>query len=272
MSALKIPDIDRVTGLIRDVAVQEIVSRFQKLESHEIGDKDSGEIVTAADIEAEKQLSIRLTDLLPGSQVLGEEGASADPGLFELFKGDDPVWIVDPVDGTRNFAKGLHRFGVIVALWAEGRTRAGWLHDPLTGNTITAIEGEGAWQDGRRLKTARAAPLPEMTGSMGHHRWERLAQRAAESGTAFPGHRVRYGCTCHEYMDLADGRLHFSEYGILKPWDHLAGILACTEAGAKAGLMPDGTPLKAGPPGGDRRLLVANDEDAWRALSAVFAD
>ena len=150
ISNIGIPDIESVTGLIRDVAVQEIVSRFQKLESHEIGDKASGEIVTAADIEAEKLLSAGLSDMLPGSRVIGEEAASADPGLFDLFKGDDPVWIVDPVDGTRNFANGIHRFGVIVALWADGRTRAGWLHDPLTGNTVTAVEGEGAWQDGRR--------------------------------------------------------------------------------------------------------------------------
>jgi fructose-1,6-bisphosphatase/inositol monophosphatase family enzyme len=272
LNRTSIPDPERVNDLIREVAGEEILPRFQKLEAHEIGEKEAGEIVTAADIETERRLSAAFMDLMPGSAVIGEEAASADPGLFDLFGHAAPLWVIDPVDGTRNFANGIHRFGVIVALWADGQTVAGWLYDPLTDTAVTAIEGQGAWHGGRRLKTARPSPIPEMTGAVSHRRWERLAGRAEKAGAPFPGHRVRYGCTCHEYMDIADGRLHFSEYGILKPWDHLAGILVCEEAGATAALIPDGARLGGGPPLSDRRLLIANDAEAWAALSVIFAD
>src|SRR5215831_11049818 len=142
-------DPARVTALIEETAALEILPRFQKLAAGEIREKSPGDYVTVADEAAEAHLSPRLTALLPGSLVLGEEAAA-----------------VDPIDGTGNFAAGRPGFAVMVALIRSDAVVAGWIHDPIGGRTAVAAAGEGAWIGECRLKVAsppRAAR--EMMGS-----------------------------------------------------------------------------------------------------------
>lgn len=113
----------RVLDVMRDVAASEIVPRFQKLAAHEIDEKRPGDLVTIADRASEAAFELRLPDLVPGSRVLGEEMFEANPDCMKLLDGDDPVWIVDPVDGTHNFAHGRQPFTVIIALVQNGTTR-----------------------------------------------------------------------------------------------------------------------------------------------------
>ena len=115
-------DIEAVTAILREVAAEEVMPRFRSLAEHEVRAKDGGELVTVADIAAERQITRRLRDLLPGSQVVGEEATAEDPGLLDTFAQEDGwIWVIDPIDGTSNFAGGRPVFALMVAPGAPGR-------------------------------------------------------------------------------------------------------------------------------------------------------
>src|ERR1700730_15726265 len=126
-----LPDAEKVGRLIAEIAAAEVMPYFQKLGHGDITEKGPGDLVTVADVAAERRLSAVLTDLLPGSLVVGEEAAAADPGVLEALAGDAPVWVIDPIDGTANFAEGKPVFAVMVALVRRGETVMAWIHDPV---------------------------------------------------------------------------------------------------------------------------------------------
>ena len=108
-------DVDRITKIIKETADEEVLPRFQKLNEGEVSEKAHGEVVTIADTETERVLTERLAAALPGSHVVGEEAVSEDPRVMDLLEGPEPVWIIDPIDGTSNFAGGKPVFAVMVA-------------------------------------------------------------------------------------------------------------------------------------------------------------
>ena len=95
---------ESVAAIVAEVAAEELMPRFRHLASGDVRDKGPGDPVTVADEAAERALTRRLAGLLPGSLVVGEEAASADPAVVDRLSQDNPVWIIDPVDGTTNFA------------------------------------------------------------------------------------------------------------------------------------------------------------------------
>src|SRR5260370_28988248 len=107
-------DSEKVRRLIAEVADAEVMPRFEKLETGDISEKSPGDFVTIADVASERRLTPALRDLLPGSLVVGEEAVAADPAVLDLLAGDDPVWGVDPVDGTANFAARTPIFAIMV--------------------------------------------------------------------------------------------------------------------------------------------------------------
>ncbi|HEX3499228.1 MAG TPA: inositol monophosphatase family protein, partial [Stellaceae bacterium] len=131
-------DSEKVRRLIVEVAESEVMPRFEKLETGDISEKGPGDLVTVADVASERRLTPALRDLLPGSLVVGEEAAAADPAVLTLLGGDDPVWVVDPIDGTANFAAGIPIFAIMVALIRRGETLAAWIHDPVKRVTASA--------------------------------------------------------------------------------------------------------------------------------------
>ena len=159
-----LPDIDRVSTIIREVAEAEILPRFRCLAAADVREKGPGDLVTVADEESERQLTRRLMELVPNSAVIGEEAVAVDQKVLDRIFDDAPVWIIDPVDGTSNFASGKPAFGVIVAYARRGETVAGWIHDPLGKRMAVAMKGEGAWSGSDRLRTAPAASLQDMSG------------------------------------------------------------------------------------------------------------
>ena len=270
-----VPDANRVVEIMSAVAARDILPRFRRLASHDIAEKNPGDLVTTADIEAEKSLARDLTALQPGSVVVGEEAADGDPTIFEALGGEAAVWLVDPVDGTRNFVEGDRRFAVIVAWCVLDEVRAGWIHAPVDGITAWAVAGKGAWmRDGRghpqRLRVASPAAVDKMSGSAGGGVRKRMAVRRAAGGEV-PQRVERIGCVGHEYLDLARGRLHFARYGgRLKPWDHAAGVLIHHEAGGFGALMEDRAPYVATTGIVPATLLLAPDEDCWNALHRMM--
>lgn len=262
-------DIDTVTGIIGEVAEAEIMPLFQRLEAGHIKEKTGPrDLVTAADIAAERELSRRLTDLLPGSQVVGEEAVAADSAVLERLSGDAPVWVVDPLDGTLNFTEGRKEFTVIVALVRGGETVAGWIHEPIGGATVAGEAGQGAWERGARLSVAAPAPLGEMTAVLyiGPRRAPDLYDRMMAIGDRL-GPKSMTRCAGAEYLALARGTAHYAFFTRLLPWDHAAGCLIHREAGGHGALF-DGTPYRpvqsAGP------ILLAPDEPTWHILHTLF--
>lgn len=263
---------EALIALVRAVAKAEILPRFRRLEVADIRAKTApDDLVTEADLAAEAAISAGAREIFPEATVVGEEAAAADPSLLAVVDRGLTV-IVDPVDGTWNFANGLALFGVILAVAVEGETRFGLLYDPLLDDWVLARKGGGAWfgRPGEapvRLSVSPPRNESEMTGFLP------LFLFAEERRTAAAAAMIRFGrvtslrCSCHEYRLLAQGRCDFVVNAHLKVWDHAAGVLAVQEAGGCAELLDGGTydcRLTAG------RLLVANAPSAIEILRARF--
>ncbi len=261
---------ETVTRILEEVAATEILPRFRKLLDHEIRRKQGGELVTVADLAAEEIIATRLRELMPGARVIGEEATAADPGLLDELAGAEPLWIIDPVDGTNNFARGTPVFAVMVALVEKGRSVAAWIHDPVASSTATAELGAGAWRDGRRLAVAEPGTPREMRGALHASNFAPPEmRRLIEARRGRVGAIKSLRCAGREYLRLAAGETHFSFFTKLMPWDHLPGTLIHREAGGVARCL-DGTdygPRSHRAPG----LLMAPDPASWQALhKALF--
>lgn len=255
-------DPDAVAAIMREVAQEEILPRFRTLEKHEVRTKSHpGDLVTAADEAAEVALATRLRALLPGSVVVGEEGTAADPDLLKKLDEDAPVWVLDPVDGTRNFAHGVARFAVMVALVRGGDTIAGWILDPVENSLYAAEAGAGSWRDGRRIHVCDGCPLKGMVGATGY-----------KHAKLFKPHGIRTrqsGSAAHDYMQASDGRVGFAVFRRrLNPWDHAAGALIHHEAGGY-GRLVNGDPYRPANREGDH-LILAPDEETWREVREIL--
>lgn len=259
-----LPDIDKVTRLVERVAAEEVLPRFRTLADEDIRRKRGGELVTVADEAAEARLTAALTDLLPGSVVVGEEAAAADPAVVARLSGLEPVWVIDPVDGTTNFSQGIGVFCVMLALICEGRTRAAWIHEPLAGRTAVAETGEGAWINGERLHVAAAKAPAEMrgilyAGSFGDPALIELVRARRGRVQALKSQR----CAGAEYLRLVTAEMDFGLFTKLAPWDHAPGVLLHWEAGGIAWML-NGQPFDPVKP--VEGLLLAPDEASWHAL------
>jgi fructose-1,6-bisphosphatase/inositol monophosphatase family enzyme len=261
------PALDEVAAIMRRVAEEIILPRHGKLARHEIAAKGPGDFVTIADTQSEHALTAALTELAPGSLVVGEEAAAADKGILERLSGDRPVWIVDPVDGTQSFARGDEDFGMIVAYASRGAVQAGWIHDPLRNATIMAAAGGGAWLGGQRL-SVKPPPLADMSGTLsGRLPDGRRALDVARASNRLGATR-RGGSAGRVYMALVEGALDFALFSRTLPWDHAAGVLIHREAGGHAAFL-DASPYSLARHQGP--LLMAPDAASWAALTHILA-
>lgn len=260
-----LPDIDRVTALVREVAAEEALPRFRSLGEEEVQRKKAGDLVTVADLAVERQLSRRLPELLPGSLVVGEEAVEHDPTVLDHVAGEDAVWIIDPIDGTGNFARGKPVFAIIVALSRGSEILAGWIYDPVNDRMAVAGRGEGAWLDGQRLRIENGRPLAALRGTLHFGMFarpelgRRLEQRRSRVTT-----QKSLRCAGQEYLRLLTGESDFALFTKTKPWDHCAGSLLHAEAGGVNRLL-EGREYSARDHSA-LGLLIAPDEAAWQAL------
>jgi fructose-1,6-bisphosphatase/inositol monophosphatase family enzyme len=257
---------DRVEKIMAEAAATAILPRFRLLADHEVEEKSPGEVVTVADREAEAILTRGLAALVPGARVLGEEACSVEPALLDTLA-DGRVWLVDPLDGTANFAAGEPVFAVMVALLRDGAAEAAWMLNPVSGRRASAALGAGAWLDGERLS---AAPLPagaRLRGSLGRFMApERLAEleaRLRAGGELLPGMKS----AGVEYPMIGAGERDFALYWRTIAWDHAPGVLFVNEAGGKA-TRPDGSAYVPGSPG--QGLLAAASPDRWEAAHRLL--
>ncbi|NMO54914.1 inositol monophosphatase [Actinoplanes sp. TBRC 11911] len=258
--------LDQVADLIREVAATEVLPRFRHLSSDEIVQKSPGDLVTIADKESEKALTRGLTALLPGSVVVGEEAVAADASVLERLRGNGAVWVVDPVDGTNNFAAGKTPFAVMVALMRDGEPVASWILDPVTDQLTVAEAGSGAYRDGVRLKTRTDDPgVAALRGAVaGKYLPEALRDAAARHAGVFAGIHPGHHCAGYEYPSIATDEQQFAVFWLVLPWDHAPGSLIIRESGGSVAHL-DGSryePSQAT----KRGLLVAANEEIWHTV------
>ncbi len=223
---------DNVQHVIRDVAETIVCPFFCNLDQDAISTKTSpDDYVTIADIKSEAFLTKNLSQIIPNSLVLGEEEAFNSPNTRKCLDTDAPVWVIDPIDGTANFAKGSPIFGIIVSLVYKQQTVAGWMFDPLQDRMFFARRGEGVLRNDVALsqKPNEDRPLSSMTGCMG--------RRPAKPFQDVFKTLLKSGCSAHDYMAMCEGHMDFRYFKSLYPWDHAAGVLMVEEMGGTARLM-----------------------------------
>ncbi|MBJ6622440.1 inositol monophosphatase family protein [Streptomyces sp. DHE17-7] len=224
---------DDVSEAVRKAAAQEILPRRRRLAAHEVDEKAGPhDLVTDADRKAEQFLTEALSALLPGSVVVGEEAVHANPATYEAIRGEAPVWIVDPVDGTRQFVHGDPGFCTLVALAHHGIVRASWTYAPVHDRMATAVRGQGAFLDGERLHAGPPEPGRDLRVATSHPDYTTDEQKHALLGLRAPGVAPRpCGSAGLEYLAVARGELDATAFSWEAAWDHAAGLLLVEEAG-----------------------------------------
>ncbi len=262
-------DLDFLISTVADAGVNEIMPRFRNLSASDISQKTSVvDLVTEADVLAEKRITAALLSRFPKAHIVGEETYDADHSVIPALTSADLAFVIDPIDGTFNYASGFPAFGTLLAVTVKGETVAGIIHDPVMGDTIVAVKGAGATLKRRngseaKLRVAQSVALSEMVGifSWGHSFEERRPVIAANMTKAKMA--LSLNCSAHEYWLVTTGKLHFIGHEKLMPWDHLAGVLAHQEAGGHTAKF-DGTPYRPGDLTGG--ILSAPDKDSWKML------
>ena len=257
--------LDQVGDLVREVAATVVLPRFRHLTDDDVQTKAPGDLVTVADQEAERVLTAGLTALLPGSVVVGEEAVAADPSVLDRVRDSGAVWIVDPVDGTNNFAAGKTPFAIMVALLRDGVSAAAWILDVVDDRMTVAETGSGAYIDGVRVKTRTDDPgAAALRGAVAHKYLtpdlRELAKRhSGRFGEVTAGHH----CAGYEYPAVATDEQQFALFWRVLPWDHVPGSLILREAGGTV-LHLDGSAYH--PADSERGLLIAPNDDVWHTV------
>jgi myo-inositol-1(or 4)-monophosphatase len=209
-----------------------VLDRFGRAE---IEFKDDDSMVTEADGAAQAWLARHIAAMFPGDAVIGEEG---------FRSGDRPearyVWVVDPIDGTNNYGRGMPGFSVSMGVLRDGVPVGGAVYDPLATQLYTAWVGQGAWLNGRRLRTPAASldrrslftirtPFVDGVPAPVTHWLERYRLR-------------RVGSTALQLCYVALGGLAFMYDHGPSLWDIAGAAPIVTEAGAML-TSPEGRPL-----------------------------
>lgn len=220
-----LPVIEKIARSAGDV----LMLHFRKLEAYE--KKGSIDLVTIADREAEEHVISEILRHFPDHAVLGEEG-----GRFG--NSESPfLWIVDPLDGTTNYAHGLRLFAVSVGLTLVGEPIAGAVNAPALDELYLAARGHGATRNGERLRVSQTDSLGDALIVTGfpYNRRDYMDELSGMHRACLEDSRgvLRLGAASLDFANVAAGHLEaFYEFG-LRPWDMAAGALLVTEAGGR---------------------------------------
>ena len=193
-----------VMAAMHYAAAEFILPRFGNLQSGHVREKAKGETVTIADHESESFLTEALSRLIPGSLVVGEEAVSADSAILEHM-GQETCWLIDPLDGTSNFANGRTPFAVMVALLDHGTAQAAWILDPISKRLCRARRNQGAWMNEERIKartSGQSLPVAALaTGFLPKDMRQQIETRSKETLT----HAAIPRCAGEQYPRLVTG-------------------------------------------------------------------
>jgi fructose-1,6-bisphosphatase/inositol monophosphatase family enzyme len=255
--------------ILRDAARAEALPRFRRLDSSMVHTKTEAiDLVTEADIATEQVIKARVAEWMPGALFVGEESVAADPALLARLADAEVAVVIDPIDGTANYAAGMPLFATMAAVVSGGETIAGIIYDPMGGDWIMAEKGAGAFLrrpsgEAVRLHVAEPLPLDQMVGTASVAYMPAETRPQILQNTSKVRLLSNFRCAGHEYRIFASGHTQFLSYNKLMPWDHLAGVLISQEAGGYAARM-DGSEYR--PHHTEGGLLLAADQASWEAL------
>jgi len=260
---------DAMGEVLQEAANGVVLPRFQRLSTQDISEKSPGDLVTSADQDAERLIANGLARLDPHARFVGEESCARDPSLLDGLD-DGNAWIVDPIDGTGNYAAGRGPFAMMAAYVSKGEVVTSAILDPLSGRLMTAERGAGAWCGGERLASGCSCKsLSSLQGIVSHFQRPAAMQTAIERleqhvDAILPTQR----CAGAEYPKVASGEIGFALYWRTLVWDHAPGVLFLEEAGGKAARL-DGAPYRAGDLSG--AILLAHSPETWDQAAAVLS-
>ncbi len=226
-------DVFALAAQVEAAAEQELCSRWHKVEA---GLKADGSVITAADLAMQARLTEELAGRFPQVRMLGEEMPAAQQARL-LSDSDTPLWCLDPLDGTGNFAAGIPFFSVSLALVVDGMVQAGVVHDPVRKESFTAVRGAGAWLNGEPLSPR--GDVTELSAASGLIDFKRLRPSVATRLAVRPPYRSQrsFGSVALDWCWIAAERCHLYLHGGQRLWDYAAGALVLQQAGAAGGLL-----------------------------------
>ncbi|MBR7003081.1 MAG: inositol monophosphatase family protein [Neisseriaceae bacterium] len=253
--------LQRIQDLIRQTTVAEIMPRFLSVGANV---KADGTLVTEADLAAQRVLIDGLQQII-NCPALGEEMSAAEQR--QLWQNNaNGLWIIDPVDGTTNFASGMPHFAVSVALIQNGESVLGVTFDPLRDEMFYAKKGGGAFLNGTPLPLRRNAchSLREAVAAV-EVKYLRSGTLANRMQNLSPCRSQRnMGCSTLDWCYLAAGRFDVFLHGGQKLWDYAAGALIASEAGGQIATL-EGDDFWSGKHTFKRSVIAATDTDIFNA-------
>jgi len=262
-------DLHAVGHALALAARTEIMPRFRKLTSTQIRQKSSAlDLVTDADEAAEAVIEAVLLAAFPGALIVGEEGSNRNPSQLQALASAELAFLVDPIDGTKNFVCNLPLFGVMAAATIRGEIVGGVIYDPVCRDWAYALRGGGAWmeqEDGSRvpLRVAKPVPVSAIEGVVALGFLPEPLRNTVLGNLTKLAASINLRCAAHEYRMAAAGYCHMLFYNRLMPWDHAAGWLLHREAGGYSAHF-DGTPYEVTHLAGG--LICTPDEDTWHLV------
>jgi len=256
----------QVSVLLRKVSDEIIIPHYKSLKTSDIEEKSPGDLVTIADKLSEEMLSEALSNILPSAKIVGEEACYANPDLLDYLN-DDQCWIIDPIDGTGNYACGDGPFGIIIALTEHNQTIAAWLYDPINQRLCHAFKGQGSFINEQRIVTpqkVKGLPIAALaTGYMSEDKRKDIISKTKGRYEIVPIPM----CAAEQYPRLVLGQNHISIFERVLAWDHAAAILFLNEAGGKAARF-DGNEYR--PADRSIGLLGASNPHLWEQAAEIF--
>lgn len=240
------PSITTIADFAEKLALEagELVRREREQNTLRTDYKKQTELVTHADLMADEMITNAIRERFPEHRILSEESM---PDLSQAEELDTPLWIVDPIDGTVNYAYGHPQVAVSIAYAEKGRVQAGVVHAPFSGETFRATRGEGATLNGQPIRHSGATVPRDSLFATGFPYTKDTLEPLVRRLDVMIHHcrdLRRIGSAALDICWVACGRLD-AYYETVSPWDFAAARLIALEAGATAGHfseVPEGYP------------------------------
>jgi len=237
-------ELSTLESIVRNIAREELLERFRHTTRHE---KADGSWLTEADLAMQTRLQAALAVRHPRIALLGEEMEAIQQARLLAGAGhasaceNEGLWILDPLDGTSNYAAGIPLFSVSLALMREGCIEAGIVFDPMHDESFAALRGQGATLNGCRLQAPTSSVAFAKTTACID--FKRLPTALAARIAAAPPYSSQrsIGSVALDWCWVAAGRFQLYLHGRQSLWDYAAGSLILEEAGGHSDTL-DGLP------------------------------
>lgn len=279
-----------VAEIIRGVSARVVDPGFRRLSPDQIHEKAPGDLVTDLDRQAESELS-RLLTSAGGGIVVGEESVHDDASVLQELPTAELAWVIDPIDGTKNYVNGSTHHAVMVAEVQHGVTTRSWIWQPQLGHMWIAERGNGLVCDGEPVTSNRRHPASEriepdvpdsaqLLSLPDSARQVAANRNVVRAVTAYPHNRrsgasltwsEAHSCCGVDYPLICLGEQDVACWFHIHPWDHLPGALMVTECGGVV-RVAGGADYTARHTEQRGVIIAASDERSWQIAAQALEE